>query len=797
MDLCANTRCVDTAACSCIPDELISSMRQETARNKKFSFYQIDDDYRESSKKKVEFTFADDEVASIAACSYASSQSSRKEQDISTGEYTPKQNTVENLVCVHDVKEIAVDEDPKLEKTPPAENNDMPSIVTKSSSKESNATETDEGTNSPDAQIVISPTNILTSEMISKYLTDEERKKIGIKVIAAKIYEKDEYALPTEKNAPESICDVCEMPKLTKKGVFVECIVCPELLKKIFKKVKEPKRSQNQQLLDKEKRQLRKEEQRIEEMMRQIEEKNKTHHQTALDGELGINYDDGYVAPENRKEVPSYLHIPLEISTNTYRKKAERRDRIESYDIFAVADMDLSIGTPKFSERPDRFEKVGGKKELKSFGEVKPLPHVTNPHPEQYNSTEKSESNGNSTNTFTTAMENPHRSGPKDDVDEFDKLLDDPEISYMQLKIRGCTSPFPSEMATAPEYHRHNENASSKYFAPADFKMHGMSDNDDYYRRFSLRRSFKGKNHFFTESRRHSKKDHDCKDHSNLKFSTRNTNSVSDSLRRHGTIDYHNSQVKANFNSVDRQFDEFERKYAGDVEHVREWLCHRTNPSNERSFSMRSLSKYHLNEERNVERDHCRERACHHCLKTSSRAKSGCHDASYQACCNQETSAFDVSDSISELSLPCYFVDLFASENSRKKSHHCVKSPTHSHSNEHRSSREYYHSHEKKSKERNHSRLRDHTHISPTEKSSAHDATHCGHHHSTSHYCSFNSVSETSFPSCVDQRAFKAFLRQNHHRETSTRCRNCKQFNKKSNRTLKGTGELFFNFEYS
>jgi hypothetical protein len=57
-----------------------------------------------------------------------------------------------------------------------------------------------------------------------------------------------------------------------------------------------------------------------------------------------------------------------------------------------------------------------------------------------------------------------------DEDDEFDDLLEDPEIAHVQRKIRGCPSPYPSEGATAPEdYVSKNRNG----------KKSRANDNDD------------------------------------------------------------------------------------------------------------------------------------------------------------------------------------------------------------------------------------------------------------------------------------------------------------------------------
>ena len=92
-------------------------------------------------------------------------------------------------------------------------------FVPTTNEKEATETPTDivEPTSSEDvtSSITALPDQI-TVELIAKYLTPEDKSRIATKVLSSKLQGK-EFKLPQYTDAPEAMCDVCEMPKLATK----------------------------------------------------------------------------------------------------------------------------------------------------------------------------------------------------------------------------------------------------------------------------------------------------------------------------------------------------------------------------------------------------------------------------------------------------------------------------------------------------------------------------------------------------------------------------------------------------
>ena len=116
-------------------------------------------------------------------------------------------------------------------------------FVPTSNEKEALETQTTDNVEPTSSGDVTSSTTALpaqiTVELIAKYLTPEDKSRIATKVLSSKLQAK-EFKLPQYTNAPEAMCDVCEMPKLaTKNGTIPdECFVCDALYKKIVKRAK-------------------------------------------------------------------------------------------------------------------------------------------------------------------------------------------------------------------------------------------------------------------------------------------------------------------------------------------------------------------------------------------------------------------------------------------------------------------------------------------------------------------------------------------------------------------------------
>lgn len=85
--------------------------------------------------------------------------------------------------------------------------------------------------------------NSITPLQITTYLTLEERKNIGTKVLSSKM--RRGYTLASGSEAVggnsggvSTVCNTCDMPLLCKKSkVLNECAICPVLKKKVLKKI--------------------------------------------------------------------------------------------------------------------------------------------------------------------------------------------------------------------------------------------------------------------------------------------------------------------------------------------------------------------------------------------------------------------------------------------------------------------------------------------------------------------------------------------------------------------------------
>ena len=85
----------------------------------------------------------------------------------------------------------------------------------------------------------------ITSGQIAVYLTLEERKSIGTKVLSEKMMRGYSIAVsvqePTDGKPGSTVCDTCDMPMLTKSGKLLEsCVICPVLKKKTLKRILNP-----------------------------------------------------------------------------------------------------------------------------------------------------------------------------------------------------------------------------------------------------------------------------------------------------------------------------------------------------------------------------------------------------------------------------------------------------------------------------------------------------------------------------------------------------------------------------
>lgn len=288
--------------------------------------------------------------------------------------------------------------------------------------------------------------SLLTTEMIAKYLSPEERKKIATKILSQKLYHhKDELSLAVPENAKgdEYMCKVCEMPKLSNKDgeILDECIVCPALNKKIIQRKKDEKKSS--QLMSMEKKKLAYEKEKLQKMKEQMEEERKR-----ITLQEDAEKKEG--AADKLKETKAALlgsstaYTGGRSATHSTSLEVRAKKRLEEME----------------AEQAEKAKKVSveGKKEY-GFGEESFSNIINNLRADLKNIT-------TATTTTPEAVEVVTDSQKKDaeteeEKDEFDDLLEDPDITHAQRKIRGCPSPHPSEGATAPDdyvsKHRHGK----------------------------------------------------------------------------------------------------------------------------------------------------------------------------------------------------------------------------------------------------------------------------------------------------------------------------------------------------
>jgi hypothetical protein len=295
--------------------------------------------------------------------------------------------------------------------------------------------------------------SLLTTEMIAKYLTPEERKKIATKVLSEKLYhQKDELslALPEDAKGDEYMCKVCEMPKLSNKDgeILDECAVCPALNKKIVQKKKDEKKSA--QLMEMEKKKLAYEKEKLQQMKQQMEdERKKVAAKEKADKAEGAseNFEEkkaallgsasAYTGGSANRSISSgsMLHEPLEVRAKK-RLEEMKAAKVSSDKASADDKKEYGFGQDSFSNIINNLK-----------ADLKSVDSATTTHK-------------NTTGPDVIVAEAEDKK--KEEKDEDDDLLDDPEITHMQRKIRGCPSPHPSEGATAPEdyvsKHRHGKN---------------------------------------------------------------------------------------------------------------------------------------------------------------------------------------------------------------------------------------------------------------------------------------------------------------------------------------------------
>lgn len=194
-------------------------------------------------------------------------------------------------------------------------------FVPTSNEKETTETPTDivEPTSSGDvtSSITALPDQI-TVELITKYLTPEDKSRIATKILSSKLQDK-EFKLPQYTDAPEAMCDVCEMPKLaTKNGTIPdECVVCDALYKKILKRAKKEEKKK-----------------KAEEVEAATDVNEKKSRMRAKEYEMERKQAKEWLRREKYRgmdwsaSVPSTVRMPADVYRASRRK--ERRDAAKS-----------------------------------------------------------------------------------------------------------------------------------------------------------------------------------------------------------------------------------------------------------------------------------------------------------------------------------------------------------------------------------------------------------------------------------------------------------------------------------
>lgn len=289
---------------------------------------------------------------------------------------------------------------------------------------------------------------LLTTEMIAKYLTPEERKKVATKVLSEKLYRhKDELALalPDDAEGDEYMCKVCEMPKLSNKDgdILVECAVCPALNKKIVQKKKDEKKST--QLLEMEKKKLAYEKVKLQQMKLQMEEERKK-----IAAKENADKAEGAAEKFEEKKAALLGSASAYTGGSTNRSISSASLLREPLEVRAKKRLEEMKAAKLSADKATADEKKEYGFGQESFSTI-------------INNLRADLKNVSATDTKTPeVVEAEAEDKKKEEKDEDDDLLDDPEITHMQRKIRGCPSPHPSEGATAPEdyvsKHRHGKN---------------------------------------------------------------------------------------------------------------------------------------------------------------------------------------------------------------------------------------------------------------------------------------------------------------------------------------------------
>jgi hypothetical protein len=253
----------------------------------------------------------------------------------------------------------------------------------------------------------------LTTTLLSKYLSPEEKNKIATKTLSSKLLTK-EYKLPP-RNAT-AVCDVCEMPKLatTKDdGLVDNCFICDELYKKISKRVKKENDKKN-----KEKEVTQK---KID-MLHMHKLRAEMERQEREEWEFRNHYYKRNHGTDWSESVPSMLDLPVKVKARSWKMKVERRDVAGGS---SGSSDDTSASSPKEEER------------------------VLSP--------------SSSDDDSTSLVENGKKNFKGEVKEEFDELLDDADVEELQRKIHGCPTPPDNVTEKATEEEKYgSKNKSEK-----------------------------------------------------------------------------------------------------------------------------------------------------------------------------------------------------------------------------------------------------------------------------------------------------------------------------------------------
>ena len=294
--------------------------------------------------------------------------------------------------------------------------------------------------------------SLLTTEMIAKNLTTEERKKIATKVLSEKLYQrKDELALALPDNAKgdEYMCKTCEMPKLCNKDgkIFNKCEVCPALNKKIVQKKQDEKKAA--QLIEMEKKKLSYEKEKLQKMKQQMEEERKR-----IAAKEKADKVEGAAEKFAEKKAALLALASAYTSGSTNRNVSSGSLLREPLEVRARKRLEEMKASKASADKACEDDSNGYGFGQESFSNI-----INNLRADLKNGV--SVSGTDKTTISADTVKAGSNDKKKDEKDEDDDLIDDPEITHMQRKIRGCQSPHPSEGAAAPEdyvsKHRHGK----------------------------------------------------------------------------------------------------------------------------------------------------------------------------------------------------------------------------------------------------------------------------------------------------------------------------------------------------